>query len=103
MNETFERLMYEFGFDQDENQYDIEELKKTGVVTETEVEEGNLITKVMKYVSHDGKCKITSQVCYSKTYLLNKENRELRKQIQEAVALENYELAAELKNKLHKK
>lgn len=103
MNEIYTKFINDFGFDLPETSYDFEQLKNTGIVEESEVVDNGFITKVFKYTSHDGNTQITQQICYSKNYLLGKENRELRKQIQEAVAVENYELAAELKNKLRKK
>lgn len=97
----YENFMANFGLTTEEP--DLEQLATTGTVSEVEVCEDDCITRITKYVSNDGNTRFKSVVCYSKDYLINKENRELREQIKNAVALEDYEWAAQLKSRLYKK
>lgn len=97
----YENFMANFGLTNEEP--DVNQLAITGTVSEIEVSEDDCITRIIKYTSNDGKTQFKSTVCYTKDYLINKENRELREQIKTAVLLEDYEWAAQLKGRLRKK
>ena len=96
VEQTYENFMSNFGLLNPTN-------LPEGKTSEIEVTEDDCITRITEYTSNDGSLRTKSIICYNKDYLINKENRELREQIKNAVALEDYEWAARLKSRLRKK
>lgn len=76
------------------NAVDMEELRKTGVVTQTIEEHDGIITETVNYQSFDKKHQFTQSRSYPKVDERQVKLTEIREQKQLAVKNQNFEMAA---------
>jgi protein-arginine kinase activator protein McsA len=89
--------MFNYSYSYDFKQYDWEDLKTKGTVTEALEEKNGFRTITKTFVSFDGTTKITSSESSPIIDVLKKQLNEIDNKIKKAIEIEDYETAASLK------